>query len=113
MVKSRLNCFLNKGKPIVTLLACPPPFGVFGTRTFNAIEKRWVSPAVPVTCIAFEISGAAEYALLRLVGQRERGHRDRLANRQRLLFAASSLLSASVRLDESVCSTLIRLFEKS
>src|SRR5882724_12882885 len=29
------------------------------------------------------------------------------------LFAASSLVSASVRLDEPVCSTLIRLFEKS
>src|SRR5258708_35314731 len=29
------------------------------------------------------------------------------------LFAASSLVSASVRLDEPVCSTLIRFFEKS
>ena len=29
------------------------------------------------------------------------------------LFAASSLVSASVRFDEPVCSTLIRFFEKS
>src|ERR1700682_3397709 len=29
------------------------------------------------------------------------------------LLAASSLVSASVRLDEPVCSTLIRFFEKS
>jgi hypothetical protein len=62
------------------------------------------------------LSGSAQqlqHALLRLVGEGERGDRDRLADPQRLAVARFLVGVGQLRFEAPVCSTLIRFFEKS
>src|SRR5882724_7394285 len=84
-------------------------------------KRRGKSPAAAVNVMlksalkpaSMKSAQELQNALLRGTGERQRRYRDRLAGRQRLAVAASSLESASVRLDEPVCNTLISFFEKS
>jgi hypothetical protein len=63
----------------------------------------WLAPALLCTS-----AQQLQHALLRRVGQRRRGHRGRLADRQRLAVARSLVGVGSVRFDAPVCNTSIR-----